>query len=205
MNRQMKTMRIATQKRARSIGENGTCGGHGKNRDITTGEFDRKIDHAHRVNYQFLTLCTFQGEGGGDKEWKGSQGEGDEKRGEREGERERKDPRSPPVTSSSSSSSSSLSFFFSLDRSHPLWWQWRPPLLCRSRPRDGTTCHPLCKSPREPARRYHQFIIDFYHSFLIKFIHFENNKIIHSDLFAWLALQIEFLNFYKGEMDSVID
>ena len=123
MNRQMKTMRIATQKRARSIGENGTCGGHGKNRDITTGEFDRKIDHAHRVNYQFLTLCTFQGEGGGDKEWKGSQGEGDEKRGEREGERERKDPRSPPVTSSSSSSSSSLSFFFSLDRSHPLWWQ----------------------------------------------------------------------------------
>ena len=89
MNRQMKTMRIATQKRARSIGENGTCGGHGKNRDITTGEFDRKIDHANRVNYQFLTLCTFQGEGGGDKEWKGSQGEGDEKRGEREGEREK--------------------------------------------------------------------------------------------------------------------
>ena len=98
----MKTMRIATQKRARSIGENGTCGGHGKNRDITTGEFDRKIDHANRVNYQFLTLCTFQGEGGGDKEWKGSQGEGDEKRGEREGEREREreriqgHPPSPP-------------------------------------------------------------------------------------------------------------
>ena len=153
----------------------------------------------------FWHCVLFRGKGAGTRNGKGAKGKG-MKREEKERERERKDPRSPPVTSSSSSSSSSsLSFFFSLDRSHPLWWQWRPPLLCRSRPRDGTTCHPLCKSPREPARRYHQFIIDFYHSFLVKFIHFENDKIIHSDLFAWLALQIEFLNFYKGEMDSVID